>query len=110
MSWKEFLKPDLRKVILTLIISFIVAFFGCESLLWYYESFRGIPGTGRSCGIIDRVFIYLVFIFPIKTVLVDPGGRIAEINYLIFTWIFWYLISCFIIWAYDAYSKKKKKK
>jgi hypothetical protein len=107
MTLKQFLKPDWRKIVIMIILPLIVSILSCESLWDYSESFQNIPSYGHSCSSLDYVVSYLTFIMPIKTARIDPGGLKSEINYLIFTWIVWYLLSCFIIWIYDKFRKRK---
>jgi hypothetical protein len=107
VTFKQFLKPDWRKIVVTVIIPLIVVIPGCASLWDYYESFQNMSSHGHSCSSLDYIVSYLIFIMPIKTARVDPGGLKSEINYLIFTWIAWYLLSCLIIWIYDEVKKKK---
>jgi hypothetical protein len=41
--------------------------------------------------------------------LVDYRGPIFSLANLIIDFIFWYIISCFIIWIYDKVKKKEIK-
>lgn len=92
MNIKQFLKPDWRKFIvfiIILIISLMSVFFsGCFS--------------GRPC-----------FIFPwtIFTFILDFFMEFGFLGFwpvAIPSIIYWYLLSCFIIWIYDKIKVKKK--
>jgi preprotein translocase subunit SecE len=94
MNWKEFLKPDWRKIVLTIILFTIVT-----GLKWYlfdtclgcYNTYFGVP-----------LAFYEKIVWPRENEMT---------NFLIFNLIvdiiFWYLLSCLIVWIYDKFRKKK---
>jgi len=88
MTLKQFLKPDWRKII-TFVILFVVSLY-----YTYYEACpelcyptRGLPlpiqGAGYTKAISNLLIIFLM---------IDL--------------IFWYFISCLIVWIYDKVKKK----
>ena len=97
MNWKEFLKPDWRKILLFFVL------FGISSLYStpYYKVFAnyGFPMQ------------YFTFI-PEENSFCDiepcpnPGLTLSYVN-LFINFIFWYLISCLVV---HIYPKSKKKK
>lgn len=87
MTFKQFLKPDWRKIAITAIMFIFFVFF------LTYSIYSG--GVGFSFG------------FPIHT---SRNPSILEQIYIsIIDLVFWYLLSCLIIWIYDKFRKKKVK-
>jgi hypothetical protein len=89
MNIKQFLKPDWRKILITVVI--MIVFFpghppyykGGGFPLCYLCSGNCYGGSNiASCGITEK-----------------PINLILDI-------IIWYLISCLIIWIYDKFKKK----
>jgi hypothetical protein len=114
MNWKEFLKPDWRKIVLTVIILFLVTFlpvllgfcthvdFQCIKLskcvtcvLAIQPFFVFLPYTGISYTPIGLTNIYYI------------SSSYWILNYWVLDIITWYLLSCFIVWIYDKFRKKK---
>jgi len=89
MDWKQFLKPDWRKIVLFLVLLNFVPM----PLVCYYA----LGGCGE-------MFIVAGFIFFL-TVLMTPLIMIVIAIPLI---ILSYLLSCLIIWIYDKFKGKKK--
>lgn len=85
---KEFIRPDLKKIIISIIL---LVFFLLFEYNWafgeLYVQARGLP-------------------FPILTY--DSGYYFFIYFGLIGDIIFWYLISCLIIFIYNKYRGKKK--
>jgi len=88
MNLKQFLKPDWRKIVLTIILSLIVYFF-----LWFNniacvrEMMTGhCMGASRK---LEDIFIRYL----------QPQNFLAIL-------ILWYLFSCLITWIYDKVKKK----
>ena len=128
MNFKQFLKPDWRKIVifvLIVIFSFIINYtenylennaVHCEFVL---------PVGADSCQIIDypkpiTFFValsYLILWSPSETIFLTFYetliGNLMRQNLIVFSipsLIFWYLLSCLITWYYDKYFKKVKKK
>ena len=94
MNWKEFLKPDLRKIVITIILfipSFFIVFFMC------------FPQGNFICDIFRLQFLILV---PIFVILDLSQSLFVLVLQIISDIIFLYLLSCLIVWVYDKYKKK----
>jgi hypothetical protein len=89
MNWKEFLKPDKRKIVLTFIVM-IIFFPGYPP---YYKG-GGFPFNYLSSGSCYA-----------GSNIVSCAIKQAPMN-LILDIIIWYIVSYLIIWIYD---KRKKK-
>jgi len=86
MNWKQFLKPDWRKVVIFII--FLIIFLPFKSGISIGELYW--PAIGLPLPIYaENYFIYFGLIFDL---------------------IFWYIVSLFIVWVYDKFKKVKKKK
>jgi len=84
MNWKQFLKPNLKKIVLfvILLIAFLV-------LLNFY------PNSGYPLPFVNEINLW-------------PSGMAIEpiqVNLLINP-IIWYLFTCFVVWIYDRIRKK----
>ena len=98
MTLKQFLKPDWRKILLTIIL--IVPSFMIENCI----------GLCLDCG-----FNYAI---PLSFYCSMEGpfhfAELSSSNYPLTTSlafsiidiIFWYLISCLIVWVYDKFRKR----
>lgn len=91
MNWKEFLKPDFKKIIIFAIIIILL-------FLLSITIYRSYPSTGYP--------------LPIQKVvsLGEPGRPVmltAEYDYIniLINLVIWYLISCVIIFIYNKYKK-----
>jgi len=84
---KQFLKPNWRKILLFIIL--LIFFIGLKRNIRLGDVFftaRGYPLPFQSSnGAIDNLISYI---------------------FLFINLIFWYLISCFIIWIYNKLKKK----
>jgi len=87
MNWKEFLKPDLKKVITFIIIAVLG--------ISYIFLFRVLAGLS----ILD---LPSVLIFGVLIENYYEFGRAILVNVL-----YWYVLSCLIIWIYNKVKKKK---
>ncbi len=87
MNWKQFLKPDRRKIITIIILLILLAL--TIPFIMYYSPlmFTIIP---------------MLIIFPIFFDVNNYSKIILLIAY-------WYLLSCLIVWVYDKLFRKKKK-
>jgi len=83
MKWKEFLKPDLKKVIIFIILSLSISYYAYNWLLNNLLTCRAI-----GCPTVEEIALQdMILLAPI----------ILIVNYL---------LSCLIFWIYDK-SKKK---
>jgi len=89
MKWKEFLKPDWRKIVLT-VITMIIFFPGYPP---YYKG-GGFPLNYLSSGSCYA-----------GSNIVSCAIKETPIN-LILDIIIWYFLSCLIIWIYNKVKKK----
>ena len=106
MGIKEFLKPTILKIILTIIfivVSLLFVYFPAP--LWIEES--------NNIATID--FYTNIRGFPIPYLIINIGGGVVQgfsIFYfgLLIDLIFWYLLSCLIIFIYNKVGKNKNKR
>jgi len=84
--WKEFLKPDLKKIILTVVLL----------ILFYFLSVSLLTG-----GFVGKCIICV-------TCPCVPEQKLCDYEYLTAP-IFFYLVSCIIVWI-GPYEEKKKMK
>jgi hypothetical protein len=106
MDWKQFLKPDWRKVILFLVIKFVfplMFLYICVFVRLLLNMIISVTGDSES------------FCFFINQIIFEPFSYLLlnlDLYYLqIFLDILWwipscYLPACFIVWIYDKYKKK----
>ena len=89
MTLKQFMKPNWRKIVITVIL-FIIS--------TAYVSFLGL----------DAPYLY-GFPLPVYQLGGWPSGYTGFIYLgIIVDFIFYYLLSCLIVWIYDKFRKKKK--
>ena len=109
MKLKQFLKPDWKKIVLTIIISlFFIGY-------WTYTFFQGlfscplIVGLERSCN-------YTYYELPWETcttycgkpdILTSIMIAIYPILWFFGIFVIPYPLSCLIVWIYDKARKKK---
>jgi len=96
MNWKEFLKPDWRKIAFTFVWMVL-------SILLYWSNVR----TGSGPLLIDSYLITFLVIQPILAVAFILNLNIGAITFLILMVLYSYLISCLIVWIYNKFRKKK---
>ena len=97
MNFKQFFKPDWRKILIFIIL--LIIFFGIYKYkfpLLAGELPESVPAKGLPLPIYLRVPIYL----NLKSL-----NHLLKV-FLMIDLIFWYLISCFIVWIYDKVKKK----
>jgi hypothetical protein len=101
MNIKQFLKPNWRKILLSLIL-FLSIFYAIDFIF------------SNSFGVLS--FIVLLFFISIFYVsknpsnhenYVSPESLIDLISFIIISLIISYLLSCLIVWVYDKVKKKK---
>jgi hypothetical protein len=93
MSLKQFLKPDLRKLLILVFINFIAFYLFLGS---FSPSNRKPTDIEEISGFLSSFFIWPLVIFDFHVL---SGG-------LLILWT--YIISCFIVWIYDKIKVKKK--
>lgn len=101
MSWKEFLKPDWRKIILTipLFIWGIFGFFIVVSEMGFNILFViGLIGMVISLPII--LIFFSTSLIPIEVL------NVLSVLMVILDVLYAYLISCLIAWVYDKLKKR----
>jgi hypothetical protein len=106
MSWKQFLKPDWRKIIITIIILFLTIFYNTRTEILPQPKTRYYQGFPFEWWIYEAggtVIGYLIFNIPVELLY---SGRIILTGFIADI-IFWYLLSCLIVWIYDKVKKKK---
>jgi len=93
MNFKQFLKPDWRKVVIFFVVSFLLTLFlGVKS-----------PVTPLDISITKIGFPALFL--TIKEGLLGKTYKWNFVN-LIINIAIWYLLSCLIIWIYDKVRKR----
>lgn len=101
MNWKEFFKPDSRKIVLTLLV-----FFFLPIPIKVVE-----PGFCPQVigGVCESDRIYWRIIFPVlKLIQVDIFiNTVPALLLLSLIFILSYAISCLLVWVYDNKVKKK---
>ena len=107
-DWKQFLKPNWFKVLLTIFIG--VFMFG---FLFTVASFLSVSSaTFESI----TKFLFAIFLFPLILCSLSIGPppttsqSILCFISLILILVYWYLISCLILWLWNKRSSKRKIK
>ena len=99
MDWKEFLKPDKKKIILWLLI------FLCVPWPFFWDC---IPcPRGAYCVMMckpGREFMPPILLF----LTLYPRDVIEQVNSLLMCLLFSYFLSCLIVWIYDKLTRKRK--
>jgi len=107
MTLKKFLKPEYRKLVVFVILV-------CIGFLIYVITPKAVttgPSPPPTIGeYITSLIILILFIPFFITFLIVPIS-FSILNYIygtgiILTFIYWYLLSCFIVWIYDKVKKK----
>lgn len=94
MSWKEFLKPDKRRLIIFLsLLLIIIILFVLGS--FFYINLKNIEWFD--------IFTFL----PVVIALRSNDILLLIIGFISIP-IYWYIISCIIVWFYDNVKKPKK--
>ena len=96
MNWKQFLKPEWRKIVLFVII-FILLFYSetvCRPIYFKTTTRHDFTGTSESsegwkypCGFLSQI-------------------TIDTTTYLFLSLLISYLLSCLIVWVYGKVKKK----
>ena len=98
MNWKQFLKPDWKKIVI-FVVFFILMY------IWAYNC-----GDIRSSALCEARGFPLIY-WNYHTISKMPPKTETNLFYfeLIVDLIIWYLLSCLIAWIYDKLKKPKKK-
>jgi len=103
MNWKEFLKPEWGKIVIFVILMAVTYFY--ESNWWILGPdvhFHGLPLPYYQC-----TTEYLPHT-PVDTYCNFKVGPDAfPYIWLVIDVIFWYFISCLIVWIYDKVKKNE---
>ena len=113
MNWKEFLKPDKRKISVIIVLSIFVFLF----FFYFYAESRGLTFDNRiivallfsgQLFLVPITFVTSNILFPILESSYGHGTAfsIANIVQRVLIPIYVYLLSCLIIWIYDKLKKK----
>jgi hypothetical protein len=100
VNWKQFLKLDWRKIVITVVI------FIMQSLIFLVWLGSWLGGSDLG----------LPFVFyRVGSSAMGIRGAVWEkdsfsLYYLVVDLIIWYILSCLIVWIYDKFRKKKMKK
>jgi len=86
MSFKQFLKPDWRKILLTFVFILIA--------ITIASHLAPFGGSGK--------ILAYIFLFPIDVLLRTPLEPVAPVIEILWC----YLLSCLIVWIYDKVKKK----
>jgi len=100
MNWKQFLKPDLRKIVIFVVLLVLseIGFYkywtvgGSYDIILLSFIIIFVKRSSFSCGLDDNCW--------------NNSFYVAEVLNI----VFWYLLSCLVVWIYDKYFKKVKKK
>jgi hypothetical protein len=114
MNWREFFKPDWRKsgIFLILFVVSPLIFFLNLSSFSMQERLRMI-GYDLGAVIAIKLFYLLDYVlnlvFLTLTAASNGNGDIMLLG-IALNIIYWYLISCLIVWIYDKLFRKVKRK
>jgi len=104
MIFKQFLKPDWRKLLILLVLVSLITIIFQEHLMGGWDTQVTIYFIIPFPSIEHRV---VGCDFPTAPLECKPESSF-NINYsfLLVDLVFWYLISCLIVWVYDKRRKK----
>ena len=119
MTLKQFLKPDWRKIALTIIIFSIISYFVTFPLMekppcmisrcpTAYVSRQTLPQ--HVCGVCIEDVKSNDYLIGTIIYLASPSlltYNLGTFDFFVLEFIFWYLLSCLIVWIYDKFRKKK---
>jgi hypothetical protein len=103
MKWEKFFKPDWRKILIFVILFLLITFL--PILLGFCATIPTVVGDKQCLLVIQPFFVFL----PSETISYKPivtGLYFVPSLYWILDIIFWYLLSCLIVWIYDKVKKK----
>ncbi len=103
MNWKQFLKPDWRKIVIFIFFTFIGLFMLFSGKCWWSNG-----STHCFISLVGVVFNFLWIILRLLFVELNLTENLVYIGFLL-SIIYWYLLSCLIVWIYYKLRKPKKK-
>ncbi len=112
VKWKQFLKPDWRKIVMSVILIILPIF---QTIHAMRTTRPGVDDISIRLTPIVGVILFPIFILAIvlrsliKYIAIHGLvlGYYLTILGLIISLIYLYLLSCLIIWIYDKYKKKR---
>ena len=111
MNWKEFLKPDWKKIVVFVVL-FIISI-PIPSLFpnLFYNLGKNDFGVRYPVFYLYGTPFGFYYIPSPVAELTPEGAPQPYFDFMGFIGnvIFWYLLSCLIIWIYDKFRKVKKK-
>jgi len=126
MNWKEFLKPTFRKIMIFIVLfvtfislNIIVSVCGPDKTLSCDTTYNLHLLTETTLFLPTTTFSTIPNFYTVCSVNATTGttcipGLLIEEQEIIFNiisiFIYWYILSCLIIWIYDKKLKKVKKK
>jgi len=104
MNWKEFLKPEWKKVILVIFL-----FVSSTGLTRFLGDVHNVYRDNVVLNILDYIFMAPFILFTPLDSLIPTVEILAIIGWLEFIALifYWYILSCLIIWIYNEVKKKK---
>lgn len=105
MNLKEFLKPDWRKIVITLV------FFFCYSYLFFSSLYFTPPlETYREPSELENILFKLLGFPTFVASIFVKGGFGIDQTYMILSFFvtifYWYLLSCLVVWVCNKVKKK----
>lgn len=96
MNFKQFLKPDWRKIVIFFILM-ILSIFSFFHMTLVSLPFAVVPSLWDVLASVLAPSLVVIygFYFPYSVLII------------LITIIYWYLLSCFIVWIYNRIKKKK---
>ncbi|MBU2477103.1 hypothetical protein KKG83_06550 [Candidatus Micrarchaeota archaeon] len=109
MRWKEFLRPNPTKIVLTVFFAFFLGL-----LLIVLEDLSILPEILISLGVffLPLGLGVLPFLDEIgaKSIPAGPIKLIILLSVMALHAFFWYIISCLIAWVYNKFKSRGDKK
>lgn len=116
MDWKKFIKPDLKKIIVLIVLFVLFSALQWHSIYGKCDIYQGLTKGSfgfsfilKMSGLVATDVNYcwglpLPIYGQFSMVVEELATEIFYVN-IIINLIFWYLISCIIISAYNRYKK-----
>jgi hypothetical protein len=95
MNWKKFLKPDWRKILLTILI-------GILAFLIFMETGIYCKPCASETECVCPYSLPQLLSFPIFIIWAQSNDWIIISSSI----LYWYILSCLIVWIYDKVKKK----
>lgn len=94
MNWKQLLKPEWRKIVITVLIVLILGFLS--------PPIQYCAGGGSSF----PIFWFPFYFYTISHTDVFYSSCTENLMPAYLSVIYWYLLSCLIVWIYEKVKKK----